>query len=94
MYKAIESFADIQDNNTIYKPGDVFPRNGVTVSNERLLELSSTNNLLRKPLIAAVEAPKRAEKPIVAEIDEDFMNKPEIAEEKPKKRGRKNKDAE
>lgn len=94
MYKAIVSFADVQDNNTIYNPGDIFPRNGVTVSNERLLELSSRNNTLGKALITAVEAPKRAEKPAKAEIDEDFINKPEIAEEKPKKRGRKNKDAE
>lgn len=102
MYKAIVKFADIQDNYTIYNPGDTYPRKGICVSDARLWELVTGNNRRGIPLIAAVEAPKTGGKPKKAEPVEDFMNKPEISPEqpvkeeakKPVKRGRKKKDAE
>lgn len=63
MYKVIESFTDLQDNNYVYYVGDTFPRNGVEVGAERIAELASGNNRLGFPLIEKVaEKPKRTRK--------------------------------
>ena len=86
MYKVIRYFTDLQDNNFAYNVGDVFPRNGKEVTEDRLKELASEQNRRKVTLIEKVEdAP--------AEPAEDFMNPPEVSdeavEEKPKKkRGR------
>lgn len=50
-YVVVESFSDMQDSGYTYKPGDVFPRGGVSVSNCRLLELSTDINKLGRALI-------------------------------------------
>mgnify|MGYP003531703638 FL=1 len=52
-YKVIHYFEDLQDFNHSYKPGDIFPRLGMKVSEDRLKELSSSNNRQKKPLIKA-----------------------------------------
>ena len=39
MYKVIKLFADLQDNNHVYEVGDIFPREGLKVSEARLAEL-------------------------------------------------------
>ena len=63
MYKVIESFTDLQDNNYVYYVGDTFPRNGVEVGAERIAELASDKNLQGVPLIEEVtEKPKRKRK--------------------------------
>ena len=63
MYKVIESFTDLQDNNYVYCVGDTFPRNGVVAGAERVAELSSDKNLQGVPLIEEVtEKPKRTRK--------------------------------
>lgn len=63
MYKVIESFTDLQDNNYVYYVGDTFPRNGVEVGVERVAELKSEKNRLGVPLIEeVVEKPKRTRK--------------------------------
>ena len=54
-YKVIVSFDDLKDNLHRYNPGDIFPRDGVIVSKERLEELASAKNKRRKPLIEKVE---------------------------------------
>ena len=51
MYKAIHYFTDLQDFNHPYDVGDIFPRPGVSVTEERLKELSGSNNKQKKPLI-------------------------------------------
>lgn len=43
-YRVKVFFMDLQDNRHAYHEGDTFPREGVTVSPERLEELSGTNN--------------------------------------------------
>jgi len=53
-YKVIEPFTDLQDNNHVYYKGDTFPRKG-KVSEERVAELSSTNNKRKTVLIERVE---------------------------------------
>ena len=55
MYKVIKYFTDLQDGNRPYNVGDVFPRDGVEASEERIAELAGSNNLQKTPLIAEVE---------------------------------------
>ena len=63
MYKVIESFTDLQDNNYVYYVGDTFPRNGGDVDAERIAELASDKNRRGIPLIEEIaEKPKRTRK--------------------------------
>lgn len=55
MYEVIHFFTDLQDNNYPYNVGDIFPHDGLTVSEERLKELSGSNNKQHKPLIRKIE---------------------------------------
>lgn len=54
MYEVIRDFTDLQDNEYSYVVGDTFPRDGLEVSEERLKELSGSQNLQKKPLIKKV----------------------------------------
>ena len=56
-YEVIHFFTDLRDYDHPYNVGDEFPRQGVTVSEERLAELLSSNNKQRRPLIKAVGEP-------------------------------------
>ena len=78
MYKVLHFFHDLKDNNYVYNPGDVFPREGLQVTEERIAELSGPDNKQHKPLITKVEeepveeepkkaAPKRTAKKAAAE---------------------------
>ncbi|MBO5789538.1 MAG: hypothetical protein J6V82_04540 [Clostridia bacterium] len=62
MYKVVKHFADLQDNNHVYNPGDVFPRAGLKVTDARLAELSGSKNKQGEPLIKEVEV-EPAKKP-------------------------------
>lgn len=65
MYKVIRYFEDIQDEMHPYNIGDIFPRDGMNVSADRLDELSTERNLQRTPLIEFVsmdEKPETAKK--------------------------------
>lgn len=55
MYEVIHYFTDLQNNEYPYNVGDIFPRDGLIVSEERLKELSGSNNKQHKPLIKLVE---------------------------------------
>ena len=57
MYKVIRYFEDLQDAMHPYNIGDVFPRVGMSVSADRLAELSTDRNLQRTPLIESVPEP-------------------------------------
>lgn len=57
MYKVIRYFEDIQDEMHPYNIGDIFPRDGMSVSADRLTELSTDLNLQRAPLIEYVPEP-------------------------------------
>lgn len=54
MYEVIHYFTDLTDGYMAYHTGDKFPRDGVTVSDERIDELSGSNNKLGMPLIKKV----------------------------------------
>ena len=63
MYRVINRFFDLQDNNHAYSVGDTFPHNGVEVDAERIAELSGDKNLQGIPLIEEIaEKPKRTRK--------------------------------
>ena len=55
MYKVISFFTDLQDFNHPYKVGNVFPRQGMNVSEERLKELAGSKNTQGKPLIEKID---------------------------------------
>lgn len=76
MYRVVAIFADLQDREHVYYPGDAFPRDGAEVSEERLRELSTANNRLGKPLIEKVE--KKVEAPIKDAKDEEKPSKKKI----------------
>ncbi|NMH72778.1 hypothetical protein HF078_06820 [Bacillus sp. RO2] len=51
-YVVIHDFKDLEDNNTVYIKGDIFPRRAdANPSQERLQKLLSKNNKIGKPLI-------------------------------------------
>ena len=55
MHKVIKYFVDLQDNNHPYHVGDTFPRKGLEVTEERLAELSGSQNKQGVPLIEKVK---------------------------------------
>ena len=57
-YKVIKLFTDLHDNDYLYNVGDTFPRKGISVTEERIAELSGSVNKQHTPLIEKVE-PKR-----------------------------------
>lgn len=64
MYKVLAYFTDLQDNNHPYDEGDIFPRDGLSVSENRLQELSSTRNRRKIKLIELVEDKQEPPKPL------------------------------
>ena len=84
MYKCISYFTDLQDANHPYNIGDTYPRNGLTVTAERIAELAGKSNLRGIPLIEEVR--EKADK-VKAEPAETAKAEP--VEDAPKKRGRK-----
>ena len=62
MYKVIKYFIDLQDKNHEYHEGDVFPREGLEVTEQRIAELASDKNRRNEPLIAEEKQPEE-EKP-------------------------------
>lgn len=80
-YKVVKYFTDLKDGNHPYQVGDFYPREGLEVSEERIKELLSPNNLQNTPLIEMVEIKK--------EVKEEVMETEEIKEEKPKSKKKK-----
>ena len=62
MYKVIKHFTDLKDDNHSYNVGDVFPRKGLEVTEDRLAELAGPNNKQGAPLIKLVEEKAPAKK--------------------------------
>ena len=60
-YRVIKAFTDLQDNNHKYHTGEIFPRDGVKVSESRLKELSSNRNRRHEPMIEEVAEEEKAE---------------------------------
>lgn len=74
MYEVIHYFTDLQDFDHPYNVGDIFPRSGLKVSEERLKELSGSNNRQKKPLIKLIG---EAEEPLpFTDNDIEFEEQP------------------
>lgn len=94
MSKVIIAFADLQDDGHIYNVGDEYPRAGVTVSEERLEELTSDRNRRGVALIADEEAKEGpSEATGDTEEPETGVNPPKITEAKGRPRKGQKKDA-
>lgn len=90
-YRVIKSFTDLQDGGYPYHEGDIFPREGLTVSEERIEKLATSNNKQRTPLIVLViSSAEETGKP--ADSAEETSVKAEA--EKPVKKPRKRKKTE
>jgi hypothetical protein len=91
MYRVTEYFTDLQDNGYVYNEGDTFPRDGVTVTADRIKELSTSAN---RRGIALIEEVRGAEE--TATISEKETVEPEESapvENEPRKRTRKHKES-
>lgn len=55
MYKVIKHFIDLHDDDHSYNEGDIFPREGIDVSEERIKELAGSDNKQHTSLIELVE---------------------------------------
>lgn len=84
MYKAIKYFVDLQDNRHPYNAGDTFPRDGLEVSKERIIELSTAINKRNEPLITFIQDEVEQVPIIFEEPDKQEVSK-EPEETSPKK---------
>lgn len=58
-YVATCYFKDLEDGNYVYRAGDSFPRHDYTPTDERIAELSGTNNRRGIALIKKVTPKKK-----------------------------------
>lgn len=59
MFKVTKFFHDLQDKNHEYNVGDIYPREGLKPTPERIAELSGNENKQGQPLIAEVSEPAK-----------------------------------
>lgn len=85
-YKVIRYFVDLHDLGHVYCEGDIFPRDGLTVSDQRINELSSSDNRRGVPLIVKIKDTQEC----VSEVKEEplktetAVSTPEAVEAKKK----------
>lgn len=61
-YKVVYTFKDLEDNEHIYIANkDIYPREGLKPSKNRIKELSSTKNKIGKVLIEKIEKTETTE---------------------------------
>lgn len=85
MYKVVKDFTDLKDNNHVYLAGDIYPRKGVTVSEERVAELAGADNKRGTALIKAVNRQRTAK---ISDISDENKAHEQL-DSKPKKRRKK-----
>lgn len=59
MWKVVKYFTDLQDENYAYNVGDTYPRKGLNPSEERIAELSGSDNKQGVPLIKEVKQQRK-----------------------------------
>lgn len=64
MYKVIKYFTDLHDGDHPYNVGDIFPREGIQITEERFQELAGSDNKQGTPLIGLVELAPTEETPM------------------------------
>lgn len=85
MFKVVKLFTDLKDGGHLYNVGDRYPREGLQPTEERIKELSGSNNKQKAPLIVKVEEIKEEVK---EEVLEEILEEPTEVE-KPKKKSKK-----
>lgn len=68
-YIATCYFYDLNDNNYVYRAGDVYPRHGYMPTDERIAELSDVNNRRGIAVIKKITPKKKKPAKAVDEID-------------------------
>lgn len=69
-YEVIKYFTDLQDNDYEYNVGNIFPRDGLRVTDERLRELSTDENRQQVALIKPISEVKDFSSMKVSELKE------------------------
>lgn len=90
MYIVVKDFTDRIDKH-IYRAGDKYPRSGVDVSDDRVAELTSKNNMRGEVLIKAVKAAQEPEIQPVSDETEVFDEIIDKEKKPSKKRNKKEK---
>ena len=75
MYKVISHFTDLQDSGYTYLEGDVYPRDGLSVTKERIAELSGKRNKQKRPLIQKVKEKNRYTRTDINRMPVDELRK-------------------
>lgn len=81
-FLVIAPFVDLEDGHHIYRKGDIYPREGLNVSDERIMQLLSTQNKARKSFIERIAEQTNEESSVVETKTVETV-------EQPKKRRRK-----
>ena len=79
-YIVISSFKDLEDNEYLYKVGDMYPHNGKDIkeiSEERIDELKTNKNKKGIPLIKLIEIEEKPEEKTEEEDTSEIEEKPE-----------------
>lgn len=78
-----KGFKDLEDNNHIYKKGDIYPREGLEPTKKRIKELTSEKNKIGEILIKKVEIEETENTEEVVEETENVEteNAEEVKEE-------------
>ena len=61
-YHVMSYFKDTLDGGFVYHVGDQYPRHGYEPTQERIRELSTNENIRKKPLIKKIQQKKKKEK--------------------------------
>lgn len=85
MYRVISFFTDLQDDSHPYNVGDTFPRDGVTVTENRFKELAGSGNKQKRPLIVPVKEEGTDEQVGAENAPEAVPAAEEAKEDKPAK---------
>ena len=83
MYKVIKFFTDLHDADYPYDVGDIFPREGIAVTEERLAELAGSDNKQGVPLIELEKQADEDTKPEDGAKKEDQKKEQPEAEKQP-----------
>ena len=54
-YEVVHRFKDLEDNDYIYKVGDIYPREGIEPTKKRIKELSTEKNQIGEVIIKKIE---------------------------------------
>lgn len=91
MYKVLEMFTDLHDNNYKYEVGDEYPRLGLKPSLARINELCGAENRRGHAVIEEVEDLPFGDDAVTSEDTKEPQEEPKAEKPKAKRGGRKTK---